>query len=173
MKLIEKALKAGVRDISYKTNDGIVPSFEGVATFTYNGALWRAEGHRPTGNPSVVFKNGWVELECLRAPDLPHLREVFFETLPFSNRYVVTRDGFTARYLAGRNVVIVSASSEEEEISAVLQITDWNKLYQVWYRLDEKIKACASEEKARAEGRDALPFLRDFLLENRIIYTEK
>jgi len=58
---------------------------------------------------------------------LPELRPVFFETLPSApGGYIVPFDGFFARYLPGRNVVV--CTTRETGSRRVLQVVEWRRL---------------------------------------------
>lgn len=65
----ELALASGVRDKSYKTvRCGIVSSYSGEATIIMeNGTLWIAKGHGPTGGPSWISRQGYIEFTKLDA----------------------------------------------------------------------------------------------------------
>ncbi len=85
---------------------------------------------------------------------LPALRPVYFETLPAcpGHGYVLTSDGFTARYLPGRNVVIVEASYEGARRVIILQIAEWSVIVERWLQLRAEIDFADSPERARAAG---------------------
>ena len=107
---------------------------------------------------------------------LRHMRKYYFETIPAcpGHGYVVSTDGFDATFLQGRNVVIVEAAglgNNNINVKAVLQTAEWNKLAAEWEKLDQAISSAESDEQARAEGVDALQFVEDFLMANKISYT--
>ena len=107
---------------------------------------------------------------------LRHMRKYWFETIPPcpGHGYVVSSDGFEATFLQGRNVVIVTADSlgdNDISVKAVLQTEEWNKLAAEWEKLDQRILSAESDEQARSEGVDALKFVEEFLMANKIHYT--
>ena len=91
----ELALANGVQDMSYRTvRFGRIASYWGTANITMDdGSRWVAIGHRPTGGPGWVSREGWIEFvpateAVATAPrvstdrvEIPGLRVIPLETL--------------------------------------------------------------------------------------------
>jgi hypothetical protein len=120
-------------------------------------------------DPEIFRVNSFEHLlRVLEAEKLPPMREVAFETLPAcpGHGYVITNDGFSARYLPGRNVIIATASKplthpgeKPETLVCTLQADEWNLLAARWRALDGEIQGSKSLEEARNAGMTGIEFL--------------
>ena len=128
-----------------------------------SGELTSADGrgiYSPARYARIAGKVLFPEL--FRA--LPDLRPVYFETLPAaSGGYEVVSDGFSARYLPGRNVVIVTTRTTGRQ--AVLQVAEWHRLRVLLLALYLQIgleREAHGEAGARNAGEMADDFLAGF-----------
>ena len=65
------ALEAGVEDRGYETvRFGYVASYRGEATVTMaDGSRWKCVGHKPTGGPDWIGREGYIEFVPLTEPE--------------------------------------------------------------------------------------------------------
>ncbi len=90
---------------------------------------WRTRGHDPVITEKITVELGRGNSTIdLSGAILKPLKPYKFQTLfPAPGGYVVDSDHMTARYLPGRNVVIVE--SADKSAAGVVQMADWPAIW--------------------------------------------